>query len=141
MENFLAPILALVLWTMFIWVIMLLRLIPYLTTAQVDPQSTRSPHGEWRKDRPERVQFATDNYNHLFEQPTLFYALMVFLQISGGTETWVSVLAWLFVGLRIVHSLIQITVNHVMTRFAAFFLSMIVLIIISLRGVVLLFQG
>ncbi len=141
MDNFLAPILALILWSLIIWVIMVSRFIPHLLINKVDPQSTRSPSGEWRKNLPERVLFSIDNYNHLFEQPTIFYALMVFLQITGGTEAWVSVLAWLYVGLRVIHSVNQISVNHVIARFAVFFLSTIVLIALSMRGLILMFQS
>jgi hypothetical protein len=85
------------------------RLIPHLRDANVAPQSTRSPEGEWRGNLPERVKTGMHNYNHLLEQPTIFYALMFYLHLSSGTEVWVSVLAWAYVGLCIIHSLIQIT--------------------------------
>lgn len=139
MYNFLTPVLALIAWTLIILVVMYSRLIPYLRDANVDSQSTRSPEGKWRKDLPERVQTGMHNYNHLFEQPTIFYALMFYLNLSGGTEAWVSVLAWLYVVLRVIHSLIQITTNQVMVRFTVFGVSTIALMAMAVRGVLLAF--
>jgi hypothetical protein len=63
---------------------------------------------------------ASDNYNHLFELPVLFYVLCLAALAAQHIPGWLPALAWLFVGLRIVHSLIQCTYNKVMHRFAVF---------------------
>ena len=139
MDNFLTPVVVLIVWTLIILVVMYSRLIPHLREANVDSQSTRSPEGKWRGELPEHVQIGMHNYNHLFEQPTIFYALMFYLHLSGGTEVWVSVLAWLYVGLRVIHSLIQITINQVLFRFTVFALSTLALMVMAVRGVALAF--
>lgn len=84
--------------------------------------------GEQMNQLPPHVRWKADNYNNLMEQPTLFYAILLVLAVSGkATETHLT-LAWAYVGLRVVHSLIQALVNIVRLRFAAFLLASIVLI-------------
>ncbi len=63
---------------------------------------------------------ASDNYNHLFELPVVFYALCAVALATDHIPAWLPVLAWLFVASRIIHSIIQCTYNKVMHRFAVF---------------------
>jgi hypothetical protein len=63
---------------------------------------------------------ASDNYNHLFELPVLFYALCGLAVASGHIPAWLPAAAWLFVATRVAHSLIQCSYNRVMHRFAVF---------------------
>jgi hypothetical protein len=78
------------------------------------------------------ARFAAENYNHQFEAPVLFYVLCLSAMITGlGTEYSV-MLAWVYVGLRIIHSVIHCTYNRVLHRFAAFSLSNLVLIALFL---------
>ncbi|HYE44533.1 MAG TPA: MAPEG family protein, partial [Caulobacter sp.] len=69
------------------------------------------------------------NYNHLMEQPTIFYALAFITYLAGAQSPFAAALAWAYVGLRIVHSLIQNTINRVALRFLVFSLSTIALIV------------
>jgi len=73
------------------------------------------------------VQWKAHNYNHLHEAPTLFYAVAVVLAIVGHGDGLNATLGWLYVGLRVVHSLVQATVNKVTLRFAVFVASSLVL--------------
>jgi hypothetical protein len=70
---------------------------------------------------------ASDNFNHLFEVPVLFYALCVGAIASGHIPPWLPPLAWLFVALRIVHSGIQCSYNKVMHRFPLFLASLVLI--------------
>ena len=63
---------------------------------------------------------ASDNYNHLFELPVLFYALCALALATTHVPGWLPAAAWLFVALRIAHSAIQCSYNRVMHRFAVF---------------------
>ena len=77
----------------------------------------------------DRAQWKSHNYNHLMEQPTLFYAIAISLALLGGGDAWINVLlAWGYVVFRIIHSLIQATVNVVVWRFLVFFLASLCLI-------------
>ncbi len=136
MDNFLTPVLVLIIWSLIIWCVMYARRIPAMKKAGIDPDSGRNPDGEWKSLMPDHAQFAAHNYNHLMEQPTIFYALMFYIQISGFAtgDTMAHRLAWAYVVLRILHSLVQITVNKVLIRFSLFSLGTIVLIVMALRA-------
>lgn len=85
---------------------------------------------------PANVRWKADNYNHLMEQPTLFYAMAIVLALIGrgdGLDLW---LAWTYVGLRIVHSLIQVLINKIEIRFAGFVISSLVLSVMTLDAAV-----
>ncbi|EGP87148.1 unnamed protein product [Zymoseptoria tritici ST99CH_1A5] len=88
---------------------------------------------------PIEVRQVADNYNHLHEQPTVFYAVALALSAIGDTHDYTIYGAWGYVGLRVVHSLFQSLVNKVMTRFQIFSLSSVVLASLTARAARLLF--
>lgn len=88
---------------------------------------------------PVTVQWKADNYNHLMEQPTVFYAVALTLAFLGAGDSLNATIAWAYVGLRIVHSLVQVTVNRVTIRFALFLLSGICLLMLTVHAVVIVF--
>ena len=69
-----------------------------------------------RPNLPTAARNITDNYNHLFEQPTLFYALVTYIYLMQHVDTIHLYLAWFYAALRIAHSFIQITSNNVSYR-------------------------
>jgi hypothetical protein len=72
---------------------------------------------------PDPAQWPSHNYNHLMEQPTIFYAIaltLAMMDFGGGINL---ILAWAYVGLRVVHSIVQSTINVVAVRFTIFFLA------------------
>ena len=84
----------------------------------------------------DRAQWKSHNYNHLMEQPTLFYAVAISLALLGGGEAWINVLlAWGYVFFRVVHSLIQATFNLVPWRFLAFLMASLCLIALTVHAV------
>ncbi|QZD87890.1 MAPEG family protein [Qipengyuania psychrotolerans] len=85
---------------------------------------------------PDKVQWKSHNYAHLMEQPTIFYPAVVILALLGATAMDVLV-AWIYVGLRIVHSVWQATVNTVTIRFPLFVLATIALGWLAYRAVAL----
>jgi hypothetical protein len=129
-HGLIAPILALVLWTLVIWIWMYATRIPAMQRAKIDPQEAARARA---LNLPPEVMWVSDNYNHLMEQPTIFYAAAIAAQIAGQADAINVALAWTYVALRVVHSLVQCTVNIVTLRFAVFTLSTIVLAILVLR--------
>ena len=125
-QPMLAPVIALVAWTALIWVWMYATRIPAILRARMklDPNA---PRGEQMATLPPQVRWKADNYNHLMEQPTLFYATALVLAVLGDQSTLSLALAWSYVGLRVVHSLWQALVNQIMARFALFLISSLVL--------------
>lgn len=83
---------------------------------------------------PPQVNWKSHNYTHLMEQPTLFYAVVAILAIAGADRIDVG-LAWSYVGLRVVHSLWQATVNRIPVRFTLFGLSTFCLIGLAIKAV------
>jgi hypothetical protein len=89
---------------------------------------------------PSNVRWKADNYNHLMEQPTIFYAVALTLAIIGAGDGINLELAWAYVGLRVVHSLVQVLINKIELRFSIFFLSSLVLIGLIFNAVKLVFS-
>lgn len=122
----LATVIALVLWSAFVWTWMYATRIPAIFKARMrlDPMM---PRGEQMAQLPAKVRWKADNYNHLMEQPTLFYAVGLSLALLGDHSTSSVAMAWAYVGLRVVHTFVQTTTNHIPTRFAVFSASSLVL--------------
>lgn len=131
--SVLTPVLALVSWTLLIWVWMYATRLPAMSKAGIDPQDAQHPGS--LTVLPSEVRRIADNYNHLHEQPTIFYALALYCHLTGMTDPTTVALAWAFVGLRVLHSLVQTTVNKVAVRFLCFASAAIVLIIMAARAV------
>ena len=138
MQQFLTPVLALILWTFVMWVVMYKRRIPAMNAIHRNPQKFIEDPELWAK-MPSSAVNAADNYNHLHEQPVIFYALMFYISLSQQSDNIFMYLAWAYVGIRIVHSLVQITTNKVMHRFTFFALGSLVLMIIGIRAAIGLF--
>ncbi len=129
---FLTPVLALVTWTLVMWIWMYATRIPAMKAAGIDPQEAAYP-GTWAHRLRPGVRSVADNYNHLHEQPTVFYALMFFAALTGGGDATAAKLAWAYVLLRVLHSLVQATFNRVMVRFAIFAAATLVLMAFTVR--------
>jgi hypothetical protein len=124
---FLAPVLGLIIWTLLIWVLMYARRIPAMQAAKIDPDSAKSPDGAWKEQLPLSVQASAHNYNHLLEQPTIFYALMFYVTLTAQMSMPIFYVAWGYVALRVLHSIIQVSSGKVMLRFTVFTLSTLAL--------------
>jgi len=134
--NVLTPVLALIVWTFVIWFWMYFTRIPAMRAAGIDPAKIKQK-GELDV-LPIKVRQIADNYNHLHEQPTVFYALMFYTHLAGVADSVSLTLAWTYVGLRVLHSLIQCTWNFVPVRFFVFSASTLVLVAIAIRNVMVL---
>ena len=126
----LQPVVALMIWTMIMWLWMYATRIPAMSKSpDID---TANLTGGTGKDLdavlPASVQWKAHNYNHLHEQPTLFYAVGIILALLDPGHEVNALLAWIYTGLRVAHSLVQVTANKVLVRFVLFALSSLVLI-------------
>ncbi|MFP5430947.1 MAG: MAPEG family protein [Gammaproteobacteria bacterium] len=123
----LAPVVALVAWSMVMWAWMYATRLPAMVKAGMksDPYA---PRGEQMNQLPPNVRWKADNYNHLMEQPTIFYAIALALALMGQGDGINLTLAWMYVGLRVVHSLVQALANKIEVRFMIFMLSSLMLI-------------
>ena len=127
----LTPVLALAIWTLIIWIWMYALRLPAMQAAGINPQDALHPGS--LSVLPVHVRVAADNYNHLHEAPTVFYALAFYGHLAGQGDGLNILLAWAYVGLRVAHSLVQILVRNVAMRFALFALSTLVLMALAVR--------
>ena len=131
-------VIALVLWTFVMAFWLYATRLPAIIRGKIvyDP---RRPASEFMDKIPPNVRWKADNYNHLHEQPTIFYALAVYSYLAGQQNPLNLALAWGYVALRVVHSLVQATVNIVLVRFSIFILGTVVLAALAGRDVLALF--
>jgi hypothetical protein len=115
---------------------------PAMRHAGIDLKSRIGGRGVNLEGRvPDEVMWVSHNYNHLMEQPTLFYAICIALALmdfGGGINLY---LAWAYVGLRVLHSLIQATYNRVYHRFLVFGIATICLIGLTTHAALRLILG
>ncbi|WP_199503737.1 MAPEG family protein [Qipengyuania sp. YIM B01966] len=138
--GILQPAIGLMIWTMVMWVWMYATRIPAMSRASVDlDRLARDPDSTLDRTLPAEVQWKAHNYNHLHEQPTLFYAVAVVLAIVGQGDGTTALLGWIYLGLRIVHSLVQATANRIQVRFVLFALSSLVLIALIMKAALAVF--
>ena len=137
-QPLLAPVIALVAWTAVMWGWMYATRIPAILRLRMRLDGNL-PRGEQMATLPPRVRWKADNYNHLFEQPVLFYATAISLALLGDASAASIMLAWAYVALRIVHSLWQALVNRIPVRFALFLLSSLVLFALVARAALRVF--
>ena len=135
-SSLLTPMLALICWSLVMLAWMYTVRIPAIRAAGVDPATAKEPTS--LDSLPLRVRQVAYNYNHLMEQPTIFYALVLYTYLAGHQDGLNVALAWAYVALRVVHSLIQATLNIVLVRFAVFILGALVLAVIAARDVLAL---
>jgi hypothetical protein len=134
----LAPIVALVLWSLVMCVWLFATRIPAMVRGKVvaDP---RRPAEEFHAQLPPPVRWVSDNYTNLMEQPTIFYAVALALVLLGADGSINTGLAWLYIALRVVHSLVQATINIVVIRFGVFITATLVLLALSVRAALVAF--
>ena len=138
--DILKPVVALAAWTMVMWVWMYATRIPAMNAAKIDPDSlVNGEHTSLDGLIPPQVQWKAHNYNHLHEAPTVFYAVALVLAVVGHGSGLNATLGWVYVGLRVIHSLVQATVNRVMVRFMLFALSSLVLMALVVHAAIAVF--
>lgn len=127
------PVVILLTWSMFMWGWMYATRIPaiFKMRMRMDPNA---PRGEQMAQLPPSVRWKADNYNNLMEQPTVFYALAIILALLGEGQGANLILAWAYVGLRVLHSLVQSVINIIELRFALFVLSGVVLLGLTINA-------
>lgn len=122
----LEPVFVMALLTVAITIYMIATRIPAMAKRNIDPQAAQTPSALHGLLPPELMRIS-NNYNHLFEQPTLFYAVVLSIAVLGHVDFFNVACAWTYTVLRIAHSLVQVTVDNVTIRFSVFLLSWIAL--------------
>ncbi|MBW2423397.1 MAG: MAPEG family protein [Deltaproteobacteria bacterium] len=134
----LQPVFVVALLTMGMALWMLVTRIPAMNRLKIHPQQAQDT-SKLRDLLPPEITRVSNNYNHLFEQPTLFYAVAISIVLLDHVDALHVQCAWAYALLRIAHSAVQATVDVVMIRFSLFLLSWLALGIMTLRGVLAVF--
>jgi hypothetical protein len=118
-EQILLPMLGMMVLTAVVWFVLYARRLPAMRKAGKPAQAYTTP------DKavgylPEEISYPSNNFKNLFELPVLFYALCLYLFVTGTVESVDVFAAWLFLLFRVIHSAIHCTVNIVMARFLAY---------------------
>ena len=137
-SDILQPVVALLVWSFVMWAWMYATRLPAISKLKI-PLDSDVPPRELMNRLPPNVRWKADNYNHLMEAPTLFYAVALTLAVAGAGNGVIATIAWAYVALRVLHSLIQAITNHIPTRFAVFFLSSLVLAALVIRAFIVVF--
>jgi hypothetical protein len=134
-----APAIVLVLWSLVMLGWLAITRLPAMAKAGIQLTTVVGARGANLEGVvPDRVNWKAHNYAHLMEQPTLFYATVIILGVIGQGEGLNLQLAWAYVILRIVHSIVQATWNRVAVRFTLFCLSTVALLALALHAAITL---
>ena len=133
----LAPAAVLVLWSLVVLLWMTATRFPAFAKAglKMNEAEPGSRYVDVESMLPAKVNWKSHNYTHLMEQPTIFYAVVAVLALAGA-GTWLNLsLAWAYVGIRVIHSIWQATINIIPVRVALFTLSTLCLWVLAINAV------
>ena len=119
------PFAGMLLLTFLVWVYMYARRLPFILRNKFTPdQLTPS---EFARLSPPAVANPSDNLKNLFELPTIFYAVVLFLYATRQVDGLYAGAAWAFFGFRVLHSIVHCTFNFVPLRFWLYAISAVAL--------------
>lgn len=136
--EILAPVAVLVLWSLVVLAWAAAARFAVAGKLKIDIEEAKRAR-ELGDKLPAGDQYKMDNYNHLMEQPTLFYAVAISLALLGAGTGLNLALAWAYVGIRIIHSIVHGTSNVVKLRFPLFSLGTLCLLALAIHLVVAAF--
>ncbi|GAA4038956.1 MAPEG family protein [Sphingomonas rosea] len=138
----LGPVVALVAWSIVILFVLGFIRFGAIKRAGIKVDPSRGGRGQDLEGVLDpKANWPAHNYAHLMEQPTLFYAIVLTLAIMGFDHHFNVLLAWAYVAIRIVHSIVQLTVNDLRIRFPLFVLSTLCLAALTLHAGIALLHG
>jgi hypothetical protein len=130
-KNILEPVLAMFVLHAVVWIWMTITRGIAMSQAGINLEQARHTADLQQLTDPSRQ--VADNYNHLFELPTVFYALVFYIWAMGHVDPIHVACAWSFFGSRVIHSIVQGTVNRVALRFPIFAFGWVVIVLMILR--------
>ena len=137
--DILLPVAVLVAWSLVMMLWMVATRLPAMKAKGIDLKTAVGGRpGVLDGVIDDRAQWKAHNYIHLMEQPTLFYAIALTLAVIGQGDGLNATIAWVYVGLRIVHSLVQATVNIIRYRFILFALASLALLALTVHALIAL---
>lgn len=127
------PVLTLMVLTGFVWLYMYSKRIPFIRSLDIDSNELTPTF--LATQAPRAVSNPSDNLKNLFEMPVLFYALSIYLYVTGQVDSTYTIAAWLYVVFRVLHSAVHCTVNIVLLRFVLYAISSLLFFFMLARTV------
>jgi hypothetical protein len=127
-----APFFTMIFLTLGVWIYMYARRIPFIQSSNLSPEQLTPL--EFARISPSEVANPSDNLKNLFEIPTIFYALVLYLYVTNQVDMGYVVAAWVFVVFRVCHSVVHCTVNIIMLRFWLYFVSTVAVWFMAIRA-------
>lgn len=118
-DDIFGPFLAMLLLTLAVWVYMYVRRLAFIGRSGIAAQELATPERA-AAVIPESAHYPAHNLRNLFELPVVFYALSLYLFVTGAVDAAYVTAGWLFFVFRLIHSVIHCTVNVVVLRFLAY---------------------
>lgn len=138
-EAIFGPFVGMLLLTFVVWVVMYIRRLRFIFSHRINAQDLTTPD-KGARIIPEEVHWSAYNFRNLFELPVIFYALCVYLFVTGQVDEMYVIAGWVFLALRVVHSAIHCTVNIVKLRFISYMMGALTLWFMVLRAALDLFR-
>jgi hypothetical protein len=132
-DEIFSPFFATIFLTFLVWVYMYVRRISFIKRRKIRPQELTA-HGALAQISPPSVSNPSDNLKNLFEIPVLFYALVLYLFVTKQVDAVYVNAAWIFVGFRVLHSIVHCTFNLVMLRFYLYLVATLAVGFIAIRA-------
>ena len=127
------PIAGMMTLTLLVWICVFVQRVGYATANKIDIEAFKTP-ADVQMLIPAESSSASNNFKNLFEIPVIFYAVCFYLTVFGQVDSLHVTCAWVFLGLRVLHSLIHCSYNRVQHRFIAYILSSIAVWVMVVRA-------
>jgi hypothetical protein len=132
-QSIFGPFFATMFLTFVVWMYMYVRRIHFINSNKVRPQDLAVP-GALARITPAAVSNPSDNLKNLFEMPVLFYALALYLFVTGQVDAIYVYAGWIFAAFRALHSAVHCTFNRVLLRFYLYLISTVALLFMVIRA-------
>ena len=129
-----APFFGMMLLTLVVWTVMYVRRIGFIAKSRIDTEKLKTPE-QGAALVPDAVAFPSYNFKNLFELPIIFYALCLYLFVTGNVDSIHLMSAWVFLIFRSIHSAIHCTINIVKFRFLSYAVAALALWFMVLRAI------
>ena len=127
------PIASMMLLTLVVWIVMFVKRVGYMQAHNVDVEQMKSP-ADTQALVPGDASAPANNLRNMTELPVVFYVVALYLTVFGQVDKLHLTCAWVFVGFRVLHSLIHCSYNRVMHRFLAYLVSSLALWVMVVRA-------
>ncbi len=127
------PMLGMMILTLLVWLHMFVQRVSFAQGNKIDIEQFKTP-ADVQALVPANASGASNNFKNLFELPVIFYAVCLYLTVTLQVDSVYTNCAWVFLGLRVLHSLIHCSYNKVAHRFGVYILSAIALWVMVVRA-------